>query len=81
MYAIRQSFGRSATFGLTYALGHGFIGQEHKLFYQLIGILRTLEIGANGLALLVYIEVKFFAVELYSSVLKSLFAQFLGQLV
>ena len=64
--------------GLTYALGHGTVGQKHELLYQLVGILRALEIYAQWLALLVYLELHLLAVEVHGSGLESPGPQLLG---
>ena len=63
---------------LSDALGHGFVGQQHKLFNQLVGIVRPFKIATCGLSLFVYIEMQFFAVKLHCAMLKTFLAQRLG---
>ena len=63
----------------TDTFGHRFIGQQHEFLNQLVGIFRHLEVGADRFASLVDIKVQLLAVELYTTVLESGFAQFFGQ--
>ena len=64
--------------GLSDALGHSFVGQQHKLFNQLVGIVRPFKIATCGLSRFVNIEMQFFAVKLHCAMLKTFLAQRLG---
>ena len=79
MNTIWQRLCFNALLYATDAFGHRFIGQQHEFLNQLVGIFRHLEVGADRFASLVDIKVQLLAVELYTTVLESGFAQFLGQ--
>ena len=79
--AVGQGLWPLALFHLAHAFGHGLVGEQHKLFDKLVGVLRPLEVAAHGLALVVHVEVQLFAVELHRAVGEPLLAQLLGQAV
>ena len=64
---------------LTDGFGHRLIGQQHELLDEFVGIFRGLEVGLDGLAGLVDIEVEFLAVELHRAVLEAGGTEFLGE--
>ena len=81
VYTIGQSLGLFTLCHLADRFSHRSVGEQHKLLDELVGILRVLEVAAYRLALFVYIEVKFLAVELHGSVLEACRAQLLCQTV
>ena len=71
MHTIRQGLGFLALFNMAYTLGHGAIGQKHKLFDELVGVFRAFEVASCGLAFVVDVEVEFLAVELYRPIFEA----------
>ena len=81
MHTVWQCLWVFALLHLANAFGHGAVSQQHKLFNQLVGIFRALEVATCGLAFLVNIKVQLFAVEAHGAVLETSLAQALGQAV
>ena len=81
VHTIRQRLRLLALCHLAYRFSHGAVGEEHELLDEFVGILRALEVATHRLALLVYVEVQLFAVELHGAVLEACSAQLLSQSV
>ena len=81
MDTVRQRLGLHAFLNPTNTLSYRTVSQQHKLLDELGRIVRLLEVGTNGLALLVDVEVQFLAVELHCTAFETTFAQALGQLI
>src|ERR1700722_248552 len=62
-------------------LGDGTIGQQHEFFDELVGLFAFLDHDADGLSFRVQLEASFCRREIYSPLLKALFAETLGQLI
>ena len=81
MDTVGKHFGFLAFGHAAYLLGYSTVGKQHEFFYQLVGILRYLEVDADGFAFLVYLELHFVAVEVDGACLEAVFAEYLGELV
>ena len=81
VYAVGEHLCFLALGHLAYGLGHGAVGQQHEFLHQLVGVLRFLEVDAQGLAFLVNLELHLHAVELQRTARHTPFAQLLRQAV
>ena len=82
VHTIREGLCLRATFlHLAHAFCHRAVGKKHEFLHEFVGILGTLEIHAERLALLVDFETRFFAVEIDGAFLHSLFTQLVRQAV
>ena len=79
--AIHERLPLAAALRLSDCGRHGAVGKEHELLYELVGILRHLEIHAYGVARLVDIKAHFLTVEINRTVLKAARTQLFGQTV
>ena len=81
MDTVGQGLSLHTLLHLSDALGDVFIGQQHKLFDKLCGIVRFLEIGSNWFTFFVNVEVQLLTVELYRTALEATLTQAFCQLV
>ena len=81
VYAVRENLGFFAFGNFSDGFGDGAVGQQHELLHQLVGIFRLLEVYAQRLSLVVYLELHFHPVELQCAVGEAFLAQYLGQAV
>ena len=66
---------------LAYMRSHCAVSKQHELLNEFVSVLRFLEINAERLAVLVYLETHLDAVERYGASLVSCVTQFLGKLI
>ena len=60
---------------------HRAIGDEHKLLYQFVGVLRLLEIHAQGATLVVDLELHLVAIKVNGTLCEPSLAEFFSQTV
>ena len=80
VYAInhRAPHGTAVHFVMSAEFGDLFVGQQHELFDELVGLLLLLEIDAQGFAFGVEFELGLFALEAYGSALEACFCASAG---
>ena len=70
VHAVDECLAFAAFLGFAYGGGNCFVGQEHELLDEFVGIFRHFEIYADRVTCLVDVETHFFTVEVDRSVLK-----------
>ena len=81
VYPIDKRFGLFPVFGFTDKFCYRAIRQKHKLFDQLVRLLRYLEINPYRLATFIYVELNLMTVEIDRTIVKTTLPQLLRQIV